>query len=44
MAALMGSDKLHADESEAYFRTLLESAPDAMIIVDDSGKIRLLSR
>ena len=26
-------------DSEAYFRTILESAPDAMIIIDESGKI-----
>ncbi len=29
------------DESEAYFRTLLDSAPDAMIIVDNEGKIAI---
>lgn len=31
------------DESEAYFRTMLESAPDAMIIVDDRGKIAIVN-
>ncbi|MDX2410414.1 MAG: PAS domain-containing sensor histidine kinase, partial [Woeseiaceae bacterium] len=39
----MGSDKLQADESEAYFRNLLESAPDAMIIVDDTGEIAIVN-
>ena len=29
------------DSSEAYFRMLLESAPDAMIIIDDQGKIAI---
>ena len=43
MAGLMGTDKLQADESEAYFRTLLESAPDAMIIVDDAGEIAIVN-
>lgn len=32
-----------ADESEAYFRTLLESAPDAMIITDEGGKIAIVN-
>ena len=31
------------DESEAYFRTMLESAPDAMIIVDEKGKIAIVN-
>ncbi|MDH3546030.1 MAG: PAS domain S-box protein, partial [Gammaproteobacteria bacterium] len=32
-----------ANESETYFRTLLESAPDAMIIVDEKGKIAIVN-
>ncbi len=32
-----------ADDSEAYFRTLLESAPDAMIIIDARGKIAIVN-
>jgi len=43
MAGFMGSKKLHVEESEAYFRNLLESAPDAMIIVDDSGEIAIVN-
>jgi PAS domain-containing protein len=43
MAGLMGTDKLQADESEAYFRVLIESAPDAMIIVDDDGEIAIVN-
>ncbi len=31
------------DESEAYFRTLLEAAPDAMIIVDEDGRIAIVN-
>ena len=32
-----------ADDSEAYFRHLLESAPDAMITIDDQGKIAIVN-
>jgi len=39
----MGSKKLHPKESEAWFRTLLDSAPDAMIIVDDDGEIEVVN-
>ncbi|MDH4107071.1 MAG: PAS domain S-box protein [Gammaproteobacteria bacterium] len=31
------------DASETYFRNLLESAPDAMIIVDDHGKVAIVN-
>ena len=31
------------DSSEAYFRTLLESAPDAMIIVDKDSRIAIVN-
>ena len=39
MIRLMTTQPLRAEESDAFFRTLLDSAPDAMIIVDDDGKI-----
>jgi len=32
------------DESEAYFRMMLETAPDAMIIVDEHGRIAIVNR
>ena len=31
------------DDSDTYFRTLLEAAPDAMIIIDDSGAITIVN-
>ena len=40
---LMSTHTLRADESDAFFRTLLESAPDAMIIVDQVGKIAIVN-
>ncbi len=32
------------DTSEAYFRNVLESAPDAMVIIDHHGKITVVNR
>lgn len=32
-----------AEDSEAHFRHLLESAPDAMIIIDENGKIAVVN-
>lgn len=32
-----------ADDSDAYFRHLLESAPDAMVIIDIHGKIAIVN-
>ncbi len=32
-----------AEDSETYFRNLLESAPDAMIIIDEKGKIAVVN-
>jgi protein-histidine pros-kinase len=32
------------DDSEAYFKHLLELAPDAMIIIDERGKIAIVNR
>ena len=31
------------DDSDAYFRHLLEAAPDAMVIIDDHGKIAIVN-
>lgn len=43
MPMFMGSKKLKASESEAWFRTLLDLAPDAMIIVDAKGRIEIIN-
>jgi PAS domain S-box-containing protein len=43
MSIFMGSKKLKSNESEAWFRTLLDTAPDAMIIVDDAGRIEIVN-
>ncbi len=36
-------DLTHDASTDAYFRNLLESAPDAMIIVDEQGKIAIIN-
>ena len=36
-------DLAHDASSDVYFRNLLESAPDAMVIVDDCGKIAIVN-
>jgi PAS domain S-box-containing protein len=33
-----------ADDSEVYFKHLLELAPDAMVIIDEHGKIAIVNR
>jgi PAS domain S-box-containing protein len=40
---LLSADISKIGESEAFFRNLLESAPDAMIIVDERGKMLLVN-
>jgi PAS domain S-box-containing protein len=37
----MGPKKNNPEESEEWFKTLLDSAPDAMIIIDDAGQIKI---
>lgn len=39
----MGSKKLQFRDSEAWFQTLLDTAPDAMIIVDGEGRIEIVN-
>jgi len=43
MSTFMGSTKLKSSESETWFRTLLDSAPDAMVIVDERGQIEIIN-
>lgn len=39
----MGSNKHHSRESEAWFRTLLDSAADAIVVVDPRGQIEIIN-
>jgi len=39
----VATGSLKSKESEAWFRTLLDSAPDAMIIVDAQGRIEVIN-
>jgi PAS domain S-box-containing protein len=40
---LLSADITKMGESEVFFRNLLESAPDAMIIVDEQGRMALVN-
>ena len=42
-ASMIARDVTEHKRTETQFRGLLESAPDAMVIVDDSGKINLVN-
>lgn len=43
MSVFMGTNNIRANESEAWFRTLLDTAPDAMVIVDGQGRIEIIN-
>lgn len=38
------NDKFQIEESDAFFQSLLESAPDAIIIVDENGQMVLVNQ
>ena len=40
---LSGSASKKLDDTSAFFRTLLETAPDAMVIIDDQGTIAVVN-
>jgi len=43
MKRFMSDSLLPSDGSDAYFRNLLESAPDAMVIINEAGEIAIVN-